>query len=49
MRGANLDDVKWSHPLVGTATLPDGTTWTEETDLTRFMDDEHPHHLETPE
>lgn len=35
--GANLDDAKLSNRH-GVVTLPDGTKWTQETDMTRFTD-----------
>jgi len=49
LRSAKLDDVQWSDPDWGAATLPDGTTWAEESDLPRFTDDEHPQYVATLE
>lgn len=47
LTGANLDSaildgVIFYHPNQGAAILPDGTPWTEDTDMRRFTDHTHP-------
>ena len=42
---ANIEDVVWEDEIDGeiyTATLPDGTKWTPDTDMTHFTDPHHP-------
>ena len=44
LRNASLNDVKWVLEYDGgeSAILPDGTSWTPDTDLSRFTDPDHP-------
>ena len=42
LQGANLTDVNWVDENGRTATLPDGSLWTPETDLGRFTNPGHP-------
>lgn len=51
LRGVNLDNVVWHNEnmLRGehTTSLPDGTTWSEGTDMDRFTNENHPKYEET--
>jgi len=45
LRGAIVDNVIWQYELYGmvtSVTLPDGTLWSDDTDITRFTDPTHP-------
>ena len=46
LSGANLEGVQWKIEVISgkqySTTLPDGTEWTEETDVKRFTEPEHP-------
>lgn len=52
LQGANLDNVTWEIETSGrtsAATLPDGTTWSPNTDMGCFTDGKHPDYLTTSE
>ncbi len=49
LTNANLTNCDFTDAELGGMTLPDGTTWTPETDMGRFTDSEHPDFWQPPE